>query len=46
MDGRYYIFINKSQSPEQQWQDFCHELSPGILTRISSLVVLDYGMSL
>ena len=31
IDGRYYIFLNKNQSPQQQWQDFCHELSHVLL---------------
>lgn len=30
-DGRYYIFLNENQSPQQQWQDFCHELSHVLL---------------
>ncbi|KOY81504.1 hypothetical protein ADM90_19560 [Lysinibacillus macroides] len=31
IDGRYYIFLNENQSPKQQWQDFCHELSHVLL---------------
>ncbi|MEA0552923.1 ImmA/IrrE family metallo-endopeptidase [Lysinibacillus irui] len=27
INGRHYIFLNENQSPQQQWQDFCHELS-------------------
>lgn len=30
-DGRYYIFLNENQSTQQQWQDFCHELSHVLL---------------
>lgn len=31
IDGRHYIFLNENQSPQQQWQDFCHELSHVLL---------------
>nr|WP_315058882.1 ImmA/IrrE family metallo-endopeptidase [uncultured Lysinibacillus sp.] len=30
-NGRHYIFLNENQSPQQQWQDFCHELSHVLL---------------
>ncbi|WP_420798398.1 ImmA/IrrE family metallo-endopeptidase [Lysinibacillus cavernae] len=31
INGRHYIFLNENQSPQQQWQDFCHELSHVLL---------------
>ncbi|WP_249659716.1 ImmA/IrrE family metallo-endopeptidase [Lysinibacillus fusiformis] len=27
INGLHYIFLNENQPPQQQWQDFCHELS-------------------
>lgn len=31
INGRHYIFLNDRQSPQQQWQDFCHELAHVLL---------------
>ncbi|GLC88224.1 ImmA/IrrE family metallo-endopeptidase [Lysinibacillus piscis] len=31
IDGRYFIFLNENQSAQEQWQDFCHELSHVLL---------------
>ena len=31
INGRHYIFLNELLSPQQQWQDFCHELSHVLL---------------
>jgi len=31
IDGLHFIFLNENQSPQQQWQEFCHELAHVLL---------------